>query len=92
MTRFLSFRICAALIAMALVPAGALAQPAPQPDPGSVSMTAAENREVVLSLADVMRERFAFEERGAAAAQHLPARGDGLRRLDGAQLPLRGGA
>jgi len=69
--KFLSFRICAALIAMALVPTVAIGQPAPQPDPGSVSMTAAENREVVLSLADVMRQRFAFEERGAAAAQEI---------------------
>jgi len=71
MIRFLSFRICAAFIAMALVRTLAFGQSAPFPDPASVSMSASENRAVVLSLADVLRERFAFQERGAVAAREI---------------------
>lgn len=71
MIRCLSLRICAVFIAMALVPTASFGQSAPQPDPASVSMSASENRAVVLSLAAVLRERFAFRERGAAAAREI---------------------
>lgn len=68
-----STRICAALIAMAAAPAVAYGQPSGRPDPAAISMSAPENREVVLSLADILRERFAFRERGAAAAREIEA-------------------
>lgn len=67
-----SARICAAVIALALAPAAALAQ-APPPDPTSVTMSASENRAVILSLAENLRERFAFRARGAAAAREIEA-------------------
>lgn len=72
MIRHLSARICAAVIALALAPAAAFAQ-SPPPDPASVTISAAENRAVVLSLAEVLRERFAFRARGAAAAREIEA-------------------
>jgi hypothetical protein len=65
-----SVRLCAAVLALALAPAAASAQ-APPPDPASVSMSATENSAVVLSLAKVLRERFAFPARGAAAAREI---------------------
>lgn len=64
--------ILATLIALALVPATAAAQPGP-PDPSTVAMTEAENREVILSLAGTLREQFAFRERGKAAALEIEA-------------------
>lgn len=67
-----SARICAAVIALALAPAAAFAQ-SPPPEPASVAMNASENRAVVLSLAEVLRERFAFRARGAAAAREIEA-------------------
>lgn len=67
-----SARICAAVIALALAPAAAFAQSPPR-EPASVTMNAAENRAVVLSLAEVLRERFAFRARGAAAAREIEA-------------------
>lgn len=66
-------RLRAAVFALAFVPAVALAQPGPRPDPASVAISAAESRAVVLSLAEVLRERFAFRERGAAAARRIEA-------------------
>ena len=63
--------LCAAVIALAFTPVAALAQPGPPPDPASVNLTADQNRAVVLSLAQVLRERFAFRERGAAAAREI---------------------
>lgn len=68
----LTARICAAVIALALVPAAAFAQ-SPPLDPASVTMSASENRAVVLSLAEALRERFAFRARGAAAAREIEA-------------------
>src|SRR5690606_13674 len=65
--------LCAAVIALAFTPVAALAQPGPPPDPAAVSLTADQNRAVVLSLAQVLRERFAFRERGAAAAREIAA-------------------
>lgn len=73
MIRNLSTRLCAALIAMAVASAIASAQPAGRPDPAAISMNASENRDVVLSLANVLRERFAFRDRGAAAAREIEA-------------------
>lgn len=64
--------VLATLAALALVPPTAAAQPGP-PDPASVVMTEAENRDVILSLAETLRERFAFRERGAAAALEIEA-------------------
>lgn len=65
--------LCATLIALALAPVAAQAQPGPSPDPTEVILNADENRAVVLSLAQLLRERFAFRERGAAAAQEIEA-------------------
>jgi hypothetical protein len=73
MIRHLQARICAALIALAAAPAIAYGQPSGRPDPAAISMSASENREVVLSLAGVLRERFAFRERGEAAAREIEA-------------------
>lgn len=73
MIRQLPARICAAVLALALVPAAAAAQPGPPPDPAAVTMSADENRAVALSLAQVLRERFAFRERGVAAAREIEA-------------------
>ena len=66
-------RLCAVVVALALVPAVAYGQPSQRPDPAAVTMSADENRAVVLSLAQVLRERFAFRERGAAAASEIEA-------------------
>lgn len=66
-----SARLRAAAIALAFLPGVALAQPGP--DPATVAMGAGENRAVVLSLAQVLRERFAFPARGAAAAREIEA-------------------
>ena len=63
---------CAAVVAFACTPIAALAQPAP-PDPATVTLTPEHNRAVVQSLAQVLRERFAFRERGAAAAHEIEA-------------------
>lgn len=73
MIRQLPACICAAVLTLALMPAAAAAQPGPPPDPAAVTMSADENRAVVLSLAQVLRERFAFRERGGAAARELEA-------------------
>ncbi|MGQ0801571.1 MAG: S41 family peptidase [Pseudomarimonas sp.] len=66
-------RICAAVIVLALMPAAAFGQPSPPPDPASVTLKEGESRAVVLSLAEVLRERFAFRERGIAAAREIEA-------------------
>lgn len=66
-------RLCAVVFTLAFVPSAALAQHAPPPDPASVTMSAAENRAVILSLAEILRERFAFRARGAAAAREIEA-------------------
>lgn len=65
--------VCAAAAALALTPVAALAQPGPPPDPASVTLSADQNCAVVLALAQVLRERFAFRERGAAAAAEIEA-------------------
>lgn len=65
--------VCAALIALAFTASETRAQPGPPPDPASVSLTPEQNRAVVLSLAQVLRERFAFRDRGAAAALEIEA-------------------
>ena len=73
MFRELFARACAVVFAFALMAGAAHAQPGPRPDPASVTMSAAENRAVILSLAEVLRERFAFRARGAAAARQIEA-------------------
>lgn len=73
MTKPFLSRLSAAIAALALVPAAAFGQPGPLPDPASVTMDSAGNSEVVLSLAEVLRDRFAFRERGAAAAREIEA-------------------
>lgn len=65
--------VCAAVLALALTPAMALGQPAGATDPATVSMSAQDSRSVILSLADLLRERFAFRERGVAAANEIEA-------------------
>ena len=65
-------RICAAILACVLLPPTVFAQ-SPPPDPASVAVSASESRAVVLSLAEVLRERFAFRERGIAAAREIEA-------------------
>jgi len=63
--------LCAAAVVMACTPA--LAQPGPPPDPAAVTLTPDQNRAVIQSLAQVLRDRFAFRERGAAAALEIEA-------------------
>lgn len=70
--RRISKCVRATIAVLALLPAVVLSQPAP-PDPAAVPMRAEHNRAVVLALADVLRERFAFRERGAAAARKIEA-------------------
>ena len=65
--------LCAALLALTLQTSVTLAQPGPPPDAAAVSLSASENREVVLALAEVLRERFAFRERGHEAARQIEA-------------------
>lgn len=64
-----------AVIVLAFLPALCFGQssPPPVPDPASVAVSASESREVVLSLAELLRERFAFRERGIAAAREIEA-------------------
>lgn len=69
----LARRLCAAAMLLVLLPAAAIGQPRPSADPASVPFSASENRAVVLSLAEVLRERFAFRERGMAAAREIEA-------------------
>lgn len=63
----------AAGLLLALLSSTSSAQPAPPPDPDSIPLSARETSEVVLSLAGVLRERFAFHERGIAAAREIEA-------------------
>lgn len=49
------------------------AQPGPAPDPSNVAIDPAETREVMVSLAQVLRERFAFRARGHEAAAKIEA-------------------
>lgn len=68
-------RLCGFVLGMglALAPLQAFSQPGPPTDPGAVRMSADETRDVVLALAKVLRERFAFRERGASAAREIEA-------------------
>ncbi|MDQ3126438.1 MAG: S41 family peptidase [Pseudomonadota bacterium] len=73
------FAACAAVLALAFTPGIALGQPSQAADPATVPMSAQDSRAVILSLADLLRERFAFRERGIAAASQIEAmqqRGD----------------
>jgi len=72
-TRHFLSRFRAAVLALALAPTAAFAQPGPPADPALVEMNSAENSAVVLSLAEVLRDRFAFQERGEAAASRIEA-------------------
>lgn len=60
-------------LVLALWAWGSAAQPAPGASPEAVPLTAAQSREVVLSLAQLLRERFAFRARGKAAAREIEA-------------------
>ncbi len=68
-----ALRMCAAFFALTLPATAALAQPGPPPNPAAVAVSAEQNRDVVLALAAVLRERFAFRERGVAAANEIEA-------------------
>lgn len=65
--------LCAVLLSLVITSGAALAQPGPPPDPAAVSLSPAETRDVVLSLAQVLRERFAFRARGREAAAQIEA-------------------
>lgn len=65
-------RCCLALL-LAASPVFALAQPGPPVDPASVKVNARENHDVAHALAKVLRERFAFHERGVVAAREIEA-------------------
>lgn len=73
MIRRIALRMCAAALLLALLPAAAFGQPQPSADPASVRLSASENRAIVLSLAEVLRERFAFRDRGIIAAREIEA-------------------
>lgn len=66
-------RVAAVVLGLGLASTPVWSQPGPPPDPTAVQMNAEQNREVVLALADLLRERFAFRERGAAAASEIEA-------------------
>ena len=69
-----TMRFCAALMALAAMTTAAFAQPGPPPeDPATISMSMSKNRDVVLALASVMRERFAFRERAITVAREIEA-------------------
>jgi hypothetical protein len=63
----------AAAMLLVLLPHAAFGQAAPSVDPASVPLSARESSAVVLSLAEVLRERFAFHERGIIAAREIEA-------------------
>ena len=67
------FAACVAVLALAFTPGIALGQPSQATDPATVPMSAHDSRAVILSLADLLRERFAFRERGVAAANEIEA-------------------
>jgi hypothetical protein len=69
----LPVRLCAIFLALTLHVTLAIAQPGPAPDPAVIALSPAETRDVVLSLAEVLRERFAFRERGIDAAGEIEA-------------------
>lgn len=65
-------RALVAAMGFVLASAAVLGQTAP-PDPASVPMDADQSRTVIRALAEVLRERFAFQERGMAAASEIEA-------------------
>lgn len=71
--RRLTITLRAALMALSLLATAALAQPGPGPDPATVAVNPAQSREVVLALAEVLRERFAFRERAVEVADQIEA-------------------
>ncbi len=84
-----TFAACAAVLALAFTPGIALGQPSQRPDPAAVTMSVDDNRAVILSLAQSLRERFAFRERGLAAASEIEAmerRGEFRRARSAAEL------
>lgn len=68
-----TMRLCAALLALAAMATTAWAQPGSPPDPTTVTLGADENREIILALTTVLRERFAFRERSDAVAREIEA-------------------
>jgi len=62
-----------AVVAFVLFGMAASAQPGPPPDATRIITTVDENREVVLALAEVMRERFAFRDRADGIAREIEA-------------------
>ena len=80
---------CAAALALAFLPAHAFGQPQARPDPATVTMSVDQNRAVILALAQTLRERFAFRERGVAVANEIEAmerRGEFRSAGSGAEL------
>lgn len=65
--------LCAALFCLTLSPVPAAAQPGPPPEPASVTLSVDQSRTVILSLAQVLRDRFAFRERSATIADEIEA-------------------
>jgi hypothetical protein len=72
-TRHFLTHFWAAIAVLACIPTTALAQPGPPADPALVEMSSADSSAVVLSLAEVLRGRFAFRDRGVAAASRIEA-------------------
>lgn len=69
-----TLRFCAAFMALAVMATAAWAQPGPPPpDPAAVSMSASKNTEVIVALATVLRERFAFRDRAVVVAGEIEA-------------------
>ena len=80
---------CAAALALAFLPAQASGQPQARRDPAAVTMSVDQNRAVILALAQTLRERFAFRERGIAVASEIEAmerRGEFRSARSGAEL------
>lgn len=66
-------RFCAAFFAFAVMTTAACAQPGPSPDPAAVAMSVSKNTDVIVALTKMLRERFAFRDRGIAVAREIEA-------------------
>lgn len=68
-----TMRVCALFMTLAVMTTAVCAQPGPSPEPAAITMSTSKNSDVVLALAAVMREHFAFRERGIAVARQIEA-------------------
>lgn len=66
-------RLGALLCGVMLASMPVASQPGPPPDPAEVPLSAEQNAEVVRALAEQLRQRFAFRERGEVAAREIEA-------------------